>query len=140
MIIFLYSYILFILLILSEKYKFYDLNLIWLERLFFWLTAALNLACPVKFIEDKELAQLNHGMPFNRGEANLTGGTSERLNLWNPIFDVATKRRIKHKNKISGLVISMCYNEQKSKVSLSTNPSYLHFVHFDYSLLGSSAV
>jgi hypothetical protein len=30
-------------------------------------------------------------------------------------FDMAAKRRKKHKNKISGLVISMCYNEQKSK-------------------------
>ena len=33
----------------------------------------VNPACPVKFIEDNELAQLNHGVPFNRGEANLTG-------------------------------------------------------------------
>ena len=38
--------------------------------------------------------------------------------------DMATKRRKKHKNKIAGLVISMCYNEQKSKFSLFTNPSY----------------
>jgi len=30
-------------------------------------------------------------------------------------FDMAAKRRKKHKNKISELVISMCYNEQKSK-------------------------
>jgi hypothetical protein len=29
--------------------------------------------------------------------------------------DMAAKRRKKHKNKISGLVISMGYNEQKSK-------------------------
>jgi len=28
--------------------------------------------------------------------------------------DMAAKRRKKHKTKISGLVISMCYNEQKS--------------------------
>jgi hypothetical protein len=31
------------------------------------------------------------------------------------IFDMAAKRRKNHKNKISGLVTSMCYNEQKSK-------------------------
>jgi hypothetical protein len=30
-------------------------------------------------------------------------------------FDMAAKRRKKHKNKISGLVISICYDEQKSK-------------------------
>jgi hypothetical protein len=30
-------------------------------------------------------------------------------------IDMAAKRRKKHKNKISGFVISMCYNEQKSK-------------------------
>jgi len=29
--------------------------------------------------------------------------------------DMAAKRRKKHKNNISGLVILMCYNEQKSK-------------------------
>ena len=29
--------------------------------------------------------------------------------------DMAAKRRKKHKNKISRLVISMCYNEQKPK-------------------------
>jgi hypothetical protein len=29
-----------------------------------------------------------------------------------PYLDMAAKRRKKHKNKISGLVISMCYNEQ----------------------------
>jgi len=40
-------------------------------------------------------------------------------------FDMAAKRRKKHKNKISRLVISMCYNEQKSKFSLFTNPSIL---------------
>jgi hypothetical protein len=37
--------------------------------------------------------------------------------------DMAAKRRKKHKNKISGLVNSMCYNEQKSKFRLFTNPS-----------------
>jgi len=33
------------------------------------------------------------------------------------IYDIviAAKRRKKHINEISGLVISMCYNEQKSK-------------------------
>jgi len=30
-------------------------------------------------------------------------------------IDMAAKRHKKHKNKILGLVISMCYNEQKSK-------------------------
>jgi hypothetical protein len=30
-------------------------------------------------------------------------------------LDMAAKRRKKYKNKISGLVNSMCYNEQKSK-------------------------
>ena len=30
-------------------------------------------------------------------------------------IDMAAKRRKKHKNKISGIVISVCYNEQKSK-------------------------
>jgi hypothetical protein len=30
-------------------------------------------------------------------------------------FDMAAKRRKKHKNKTAGLVISMPYNEQKSK-------------------------
>jgi hypothetical protein len=40
-------------------------------------------------------------------------------------INMAAKRRKKHKNKISGLVISMCYNEQKSKFSLFTNPSIL---------------
>jgi hypothetical protein len=37
---------------------------------------------------------------------------------WQDLFyniDMAAKRRKKHKNKISGFVISMCYNEQKSK-------------------------
>jgi hypothetical protein len=36
---------------------------------------------------------------------------------------MAAKRRKKHKNKISGFVISMCYNEQKSKFWLFTNSS-----------------
>jgi hypothetical protein len=36
---------------------------------------------------------------------------------------MAAKRHKKHKNKISGLVISMCYNEPKSKFSLFKNPS-----------------
>ena len=40
-------------------------------------------------------------------------------------FDIAAKRRKKHKNKISGLVNSMCYTEQKSKFRLFTNPSTL---------------
>jgi len=38
---------------------------------------------------------------------------------------MAAKKRKKHKNKISGLAISMCYNEQKLKFSLFTNPSIL---------------
>ena len=34
---------------------------------------------------------------------------------------MAAKRRKRHKNKISGLVISMCYNEQKStKIEILT--------------------
>jgi hypothetical protein len=41
-------------------------------------------------------------------------------------FDMAAKRRKKHKSKISELVISMCYNEQKSKFSLFSNPSNLN--------------
>jgi hypothetical protein len=35
---------------------------------------------------------------------------------------MAAKRRKKHKKRISGLVISMCYNEQKSKFRPFTNP------------------
>jgi hypothetical protein len=38
-------------------------------------------------------------------------------------IDMAAKRRKKHKIKISGLAISMCYNEQKSKFRLFMNPS-----------------
>jgi hypothetical protein len=38
---------------------------------------------------------------------------------------MATKRHKKHKNQISGLVISMCHNEQKSKFRLFTNPSIM---------------
>jgi hypothetical protein len=38
---------------------------------------------------------------------------------------MATKRRKKHKNKISGFVISICYNEQKSNFRLFANPSKL---------------
>jgi len=36
---------------------------------------------------------------------------------------MATKRRKKHKNNISEFVIAMCYNRQKAKFSLFTNPS-----------------
>ena len=43
-----------------------------------------------------------------------------------PNFDIAAKRRKKHKNKISGLVNSICYNEQKSKFRLFTKPSILY--------------
>ncbi len=39
--------------------------------------------------------------------------------------DIATKRRKMHKNQISGLVNSMCYNEQKSKFRLFTSSSNL---------------
>jgi hypothetical protein len=42
-----------------------------------------------------------------------------------PIFDIAAKRRKSHKNQIAGLVNSMCYNVQKSKIRLITNPSFL---------------
>jgi hypothetical protein len=38
-------------------------------------------------------------------------------------IDIAAKRRKKHKTKISGLVNSMSYNEQKSNFRLFTNPS-----------------
>ena len=38
-------------------------------------------------------------------------------------IDIAAKGRKKHKNKISGLVISMCYHERKIK--FFTNPSIL---------------
>jgi len=34
-------------------------------------------------------------------------------------IDIAAKRRKKHKNKISGVVISMCYNEQESDHPIS---------------------
>ena len=40
-------------------------------------------------------------------------------------FDIAAKRRKKHKNQNSRLVNSMRYNEQKSKIRLFTNPSAL---------------
>jgi hypothetical protein len=40
-------------------------------------------------------------------------------------FDIAAKRRKKHKNKMTGLLNSMCYHEQKSKFRLFTNPSNL---------------
>jgi len=39
--------------------------------------------------------------------------------------DIAAKRREKHKNPISELVNSMCYNEQKLKFRLFTNPTIL---------------
>jgi len=41
------------------------------------------------------------------------------------VFDIAAKRRKKHKNQISRLVNSMFYNVQKSKIRLITNPSFL---------------
>jgi hypothetical protein len=44
--------------------------------------------------------------------------------FFNP--DMAAKRRKKHKNEISGLVISICYHQQKFKFSLFTNPSTLN--------------
>ena len=37
-------------------------------------------------------------------------------------IDIAAKRRKKHKNKISGFVNSVCYNEQKSEFRLYTDP------------------
>jgi hypothetical protein len=46
-------------------------------------------------------------------------------------LDMAAKMRTKHKNKISGLVISMCYNDQKSKFWLFTNPSIFNFQYPD---------
>ena len=41
--------------------------------------------------------------------------------IWRSIFDIAAKRRKKHKNKISGLVISMCYNSQKFNKILNSD-------------------
>jgi hypothetical protein len=38
-------------------------------------------------------------------------------------IDIAAKRRKKHKNKISGFVNSVCYNEQKSEFRLYTDSS-----------------
>ena len=45
----------------------------------------------------------------------------------NPIsnLDIAAKRHKKHKNQISWLINSICYNEQESKFRLFTNPSTL---------------
>jgi hypothetical protein len=40
-------------------------------------------------------------------------------------IDIAAKRHKKHKNQISWFVNSICYNEQKSKFRLFTNPSTL---------------
>jgi hypothetical protein len=44
-----------------------------------------------------------------RGSLAFFGKKSPLVN-----FDVAAKMRKKHKNQISGLLNSMCYNEQKS--------------------------
>ena len=38
---------------------------------------------------------------------------------------MAAKRHKNHKNKITGQINSMCYNEQKSRFRLFTNPSSL---------------
>jgi hypothetical protein len=48
-----------------------------------------------------------------------------------PDFDIAAKRRKKHKNQISGLVNSMCYNEQKSIFRLFTDPSILALIGYN---------
>jgi len=45
-----------------------------------------------------------------------------------PNFDLAAKRRKKHKNKFSGLVNSLRYNEQKLKFRRFTNPSILALI------------
>jgi hypothetical protein len=46
----------------------------------------------------------------------LTLATADASSIFIAINnDMAAKRRKMHKNKISGLVISKCYNEQKSK-------------------------
>ena len=47
---------------------------------------------------------------------------SKKANSHFLIFDIAAKRRKKHKKQISGLVNSMCYNEQNSKFRLFTGP------------------
>jgi hypothetical protein len=44
-----------------------------------------------------------------------------------PQLDLAAKRRKKHKNQISGLVNSRCYNEHKSYFWLFTIPSQLNW-------------
>ena len=46
------------------------------------------------------------------------------------IFNIAAKRRKKHKNQILGLVSSMCYNEQKSNFKLFTNTSSVLSIEF----------
>jgi hypothetical protein len=50
-------------------------------------------------------------------------------------FDIAARKHKKHKIKISGLVNSMYYNEQKSKFRLFTNPSSLDFCQKERNLL-----
>ena len=57
------------------------------------------------------------------------------LSVWTascrkPKVDMAAKRRKKHKNKILELVISICYNQKKSKFWLFTNPSKVRVFKF----------
>ena len=43
---------------------------------------------------------------------------------------MAAKRRKMHKNKISGLIVTVCYNEQNSKFRLFTNPLLIPIISF----------
>jgi hypothetical protein len=54
-----------------------------------------------------------------------------------PIFDIAAKRRKMHKNQISGIVNSMCYNAQKSKFRLFTSLSSLIPIYFSLTLIAA---
>jgi hypothetical protein len=62
------------------------------------------------------------------GDSDL-GDSKTLFDVGRSMFDVniASKRHKKHKNKISGHVNSMCYNEQKLKFRLFTNPSMFIF-------------
>jgi hypothetical protein len=56
------------------------------------------------------LSQPVESLKVERVEWQIT-----KTEIQNSKLDMAAKRRKKHQNKISGLVISMCCNEQKSK-------------------------
>ena len=67
------------------------------------------------------------GLPGQLPCLNILTRTSRN---WKLKIDIAAKRRKKHKNKISGLVNSICYNQQKSKFRLFTNPSWFQIEYF----------